>query len=135
MVGRECARWLKDHGGKIEIITTRNYLPLKTAFYAEWLVFHDRSIAESFLSAWPRYDAQKQFEILRSQRGSLKEKTEQRLKSGKYDLSCLAEQDRLPVARRYVELTEKLNHLDQHIKDIELAQTFGVGWTKQISTQ
>jgi hypothetical protein len=81
MVGRRCADWLSKHGGKIELIATQNYIPLKTAFCAEWLVLHGSAVAESFLSAWPRYDSQKQIETLRTEREALEEKIEQRLKT------------------------------------------------------
>ena len=128
MVGRRCADWLEEHRGQIELITTRNYIPLKTAFHANWLAFHDPAIAESFLAAWPRYDAQKQLKSLRTERESLAGKIEQRLPTGKFDLSRLPEQDRLPVARRYVELREKLSDLDQYIKDLEFAAELSKQW-------
>ncbi len=64
MVGRRCAGWVNEHRDKIELISTRNYLPLKTAVYAHWLVFHDPALASSFLAAFPRYSAEEQMENL-----------------------------------------------------------------------
>lgn len=54
IVGRRCAQWVTDHRDNIELISTKNYILPRTAFYARWLAFRDPAFAESFLEAWPR---------------------------------------------------------------------------------
>ena len=47
----------------------------------------------------------------------------------------VVEQDRLPVARRYIELTEKLRETEQRIKDLQLAGDLAIQWAgKAVST-
>jgi len=50
----------------------------------------------------------------------------------KGDLGRLPEQDRLSVARRLIELHEKLRDLDPLIKDLELVAEFAKHWVTQI---
>ena len=65
---------------------------------------------------------------LKAERDVAVEKIERRLRTGKFDLSRLPEQDRLPVARRYIELTEKLLETEQHLKDLQLAGVLAIQW-------
>jgi hypothetical protein len=132
IVGRRCALWLTGNGGKVDLIGTRNYLHPKTAVYAHWLAFRPPALADSFLAAWPRYNSEKQIENLRMEREMLAAKIDRRLKTGTFDLSRLPEQDRLPVARRYTDLHEKLSDLDRHIKDLELAAELARQWVTEI---
>jgi predicted ester cyclase len=69
-------------------------------------VFHAAAVVDSFLAAFPRYNTDEQLEKLKGQREALVAKINSRLQTGKFDLSRLPEQDRLPVARRYVEFSE-----------------------------
>jgi hypothetical protein len=110
---------------EIDLISTRNYRHPKTAVYVHWLVFRDPALAESFLAAWPRYSSGEQIENLRTEREMLAAKIDRRLKTGTFDLSRLPEQDRLPVARRYIELHEKLCELDQQVSLIARS----TGWS------
>jgi hypothetical protein len=132
MVGRRCAAWLTEHRDKIDLISTRNYLHPKTAVYAHWLAFRDPALPESFLAVWPRYNSEEQIENLRTERERLAATIDRRLTTGSFDLSRLPEQDRLAVARRYIELHEKLCELDRHIRDLELAAEFAEQWAKQV---
>ena len=47
----------------------------------------------SFLAAFPRYSAEEQMENLRVEREALVANIDRRLQTGKFDLSCLPEQD------------------------------------------
>jgi hypothetical protein len=117
---------------QIDVIGTRNYLHPKTAVYAHWLAFRDPTLAESFVAAWPRYDSEEQIGALRTEREMVAATIDRRVKTGTFNLSGLPEQERLPVARRYIELHEKLSELDRHIKHLELAAEFAKQWATQI---
>jgi hypothetical protein len=55
LAGRRCAAWVKSQKDrdKIGLVETRNYIPLKTAFYATWLVFEEQAASAKFLEAFP----------------------------------------------------------------------------------
>jgi len=93
---------------------------------------HDPAVAQLFLSAWPRYDRQRQVKSLSTARELLAEKIEQRMEGGKFDPSRLPERDRLPVARRYIELRQRLSDLDRHIEDLEHAGEFEKQWATRL---
>jgi hypothetical protein len=134
LVGRRCAAWVNEHS-TVRLVRTRNYLPLKTSVHAHWLAFETRAIVDEFVAAFPRYDLAARVNALNSERDVAAEKIERRLRTGKFDLSRLPEQDRLPVARRYIELTEKLRETEQRIKDLQLAGDLAIQWAgKAVST-
>jgi len=132
-IGRQCAAWVFQRRENIDFIRTRNYLPLKTAVHLHWLAFPDRTSAQAFLAAWAHHDSQKQLEKLSAERGELVQRIDRRLQIGRFDLSRLPEQDRLPVARRYIDLQERVGELSRHIQDLELAASLGRQWSTQIS--
>lgn len=91
LVGRRCAAWVNEHGNEIELVSTRNYVPLKTSFHAYWLAFHDSALVDSFIAAVPHYNIADQLTRLRAERESLFAKINSRLQTGKFDLSRLPE--------------------------------------------
>ncbi len=128
LVGRRCAAWVTECCSTVRLVRTRNYLPPKTSVHAHWLAFEARSIAEEFVVAFPRYDLEARVNALNAERDVAVEKIERRLSTGKFDLSRLPEQDRLPVARRYIELADELLETEQRIKDLQLAGVLAIQW-------
>src|SRR4051812_15227185 len=132
LVGRRCAAWVTERRSTVRLIRTRNYLPLKTSVHAHWLAFEAPAIAESFVAAFPRYDLEARVNELKAELDVAVEKIEGRLRTGKFDLSRLPEQDRLPVARGYIELAEKLLETEQRIKDLQLAGVLAIQWAGKV---
>jgi len=66
------------------------------------------------------------------QHASCWRKIEQRMEGSKFDPSHLPERDWLPVARRYMELRQRLSDLDRHIEDLDLAGEFGKQWATRL---
>ena len=54
LAGRRCAAWVKsqEDRDKIGLVETRNYIPVKTAFYATWWCLRNRPHPRS---SWKRF--------------------------------------------------------------------------------
>jgi hypothetical protein len=66
LLGGNACRWVieKQKTHDIRRICTRNYIPIKTAFYAQWLVFFDDKIAKEFTAKFPQYDQISHIELI-----------------------------------------------------------------------
>ena len=105
LVGRRCAAWVNARLERdvIELIHTRDYIPLQTAFYAKWLLFRDEAAATAFLDAWPRHRLNERLAKLDEERRALTFKLEQRLKRGDFNLGRIGDdrqrEPRAPIRR------------------------------------
>jgi hypothetical protein len=134
IVGRRCADWVRDRqgDGAIRLLSTRNYVPPKTAVYAHWLSFRESPLADDFLNAFPRYRIEEWIEKLRWEREVLEKKVEQRLKRRGYDLSRIGEEQRRTVAQRFVEAQDKIGDLALFQRQLETVGKLPQAWCTQI---
>jgi hypothetical protein len=131
LVGRRCSAWLnarKDRD-QITLVGTRNYIPLKTALYAQWLLFQNEATYREFVQAFPRYSLDIRLTELGQERAALAANLDHRLQRGDFDLSRIGtEQQRTNLALRYVELTEKLRQLHEDFRLLETVKVLSVKW-------
>ena len=131
LAGRRCAAWVKSQKDrdKMELVETRNYIPLKTAFYATWLVFEEQAASEKFLEAFPYLHLDERISKIAEEREALAANLDRRRHRRDFDLSRVGdEQQRENLARRYIETADKIRHLNAHLKLIETAKGLGVEW-------
>jgi len=131
LTGRRCATWIKARLDRdvIELIQTRNYIPLKTAFYSEWLLFRDEAVAAAFLDVWPHYRLDERLGKIDEERDALATKLQRRLKRGDFDLSRIGDDSqRENLAKRYVETTETLRGLSSQLQLLETAKGLAHKW-------
>ncbi len=125
LVGRRCATWVRARLERdvIELIHTRDYIPLQTAFYAKWLLFRDEAAATAFLEAWPRYRMDERLAKLDEERQALALKLQQRLKRGDFNLGRIGDdRQRENLAHRYVETATTLRGLGSQRRLLETAE-------------
>jgi hypothetical protein len=134
LVGTRCGDWVRIHKGEglIKLVTTRTFIPPKTAFYLNWLVFQDDALAEEFLRCFPKYDFDLGIEKLRGERESLELALIERTNRGGFDLSRFSEWQRASIARRYVEIHEKIEDLREYESGIERARGLGEEWQNRL---
>ena len=135
LVGRRCAAWVHEHCSTIRLVRTRNYLPPKTSVHAHWLAFEAPAMAEVFVTAFPQYDLEARVNALNAERDIAVAQIERRLRTSRLDLGRLLEHDRLPVARKYIELTDKLLETEHRIKDLQLAGDLAIQWARKADQQ
>ena len=131
MPGRRCTGWInawKDRA-KIALIETRNYVPPKTAFYAEWLLLESEAAFVEFLQDFPHYSLGARLAKINDEREALAADLERRVKRRDFDLSRVGdEQQRTNLARRYVEMTDKLHQLHADFRLLETAKVLSGKW-------
>ena len=135
LAGRRCAAWVKSQKDrdKIGLVETRNYIPLKTAFYATWLVFEEQAASEKFLEAFPYLRLDERISKITEEREALAADLDRRRHRRDFDLSRVGdEQQRENLARRYVETTDKLRQLGAHFRLLETAKGLGTEWQDKI---
>ena len=135
LAGRRCAAWVKSQKDrdKIGLVETRNYIPLKTAFYATWLVFQDQSASEKFLEAFPYLRLDERISKITEEREALVADLDRRRHRRDFDLSRVGdEQQRTNLARRYVEATDKLHQLDVQFRLLETAKELVPEWQDKL---
>ncbi len=133
LVGRRCAAWVEARLERdvIELIHTRDYIPLQTAFYAKWLLFRDEAAATASLrlgraTAWMSG-------LRRSTRNALALKLEQRLKRGDFNLGRIGDdRQRENLARRYVETATTLRGLRSQRRLLETAEGAAQTWQAKL---
>ena len=131
LAGRRCAAWVKSQKDrdKIGLVETRNYIPLKTAFYATWLLFQEDAKSVEFLEAFPHYRLDERLTKIDEEREALAADLDRRRNRRDFDLSRVGdEQQRENLARRYVETTDKLRQLGTHFRLLETAKGLGSEW-------
>src|SRR6266404_9989982 len=62
LFGRKVTEWVREHQDSVSLLSTRNYIPKKTALYLTWAAFEDQALATSFLDIWPHYNIDRQIE-------------------------------------------------------------------------
>ena len=102
----------KNDQENIGLVETRNYIPLKTAFYATWLLFQEDAKSVEFLEAFPHYRLDERLTKIAEERDALAADLDRRRIRRDFDLSCVGdEQQRVNLARRYAETTDKLRRV------------------------
>ena len=125
LAGRRCAVWLKAQKDqeKIRFVETRNYVPRQTAFYAQWLLFEEETAFREFLEAFPHHGLEARLAKIAEERDALAAELDRRLVRHDFDLSRVGdEQQRINLARRYVEKTDELRQLGRNFRLLEIAQ-------------
>jgi hypothetical protein len=130
IVGRRCAEWIRARRGEggIRAIATRNYIEPKTAVYVNWALFREDALAGEFLDVFPRYEFEARLERIRRVRQDLEEDLEQRLRRGGFDLGRFGEDQRGVIARRYVEIHDKIADLRRQERWLERANRLAEEW-------
>ena len=111
LMGRRCAAWVKAKTDQenIRLVETRNYVPRQTAFYAHWLLFEKEAAFLEFLEAFPHHGLDARLAKIAEERDASAADLDRRLYRRDFDLSRVGdEQQRINLARRYVETTDKL---------------------------
>jgi hypothetical protein len=135
LVGRRSLAWIdaRKNQAKITFVETRNYVPLKTAFYAEWLVFETEAMCAEFVQTFPIYCLNIRLAKINGEREALATDLDRRRKRGDFDLSRVgAEQQRADLARQYVEKTDKLHQLQDDLRLLKTAKQFRDEWQEKL---
>ncbi len=135
LAGRRCAAWVKAQKDqdKIRLVETRNYVPRQTAFYATWLLFQEEAKFVEFLGAFPHHRLEARLVKITEEREALVADLDLRLHRRDFDLSRVGdEQQRINLARRYVETTDKLRQLDVQFRLLETAKGLSGEWQDKI---
>lgn len=134
LLGGNAYRWVveKQKTYDVKRICTRNYIPLKTAFYANWLVFKDDILAQEFLKKYPQFNIDLFIEKLRDDHDRLKDKIDIKLKRGAYDLSKYPSDQRLSAAQRFVEIDKQIRALEERVRCLDTANKLADEWSMKI---
>jgi hypothetical protein len=137
LAGHDCIVWAnarKDRD-KIALIETRNYIPPKTAFYAQWLRFHNKDAFLEFLQAFPHHSLDTRIAKIIEEREALLADVDRRVKRRDFDLSLVGdEHQRTNLARRYVEMSDKLRQVETEVRLLESAKVLRVKWQESYET-
>ena len=134
--GRRFTAWIngRKNQDKIGLIETRNYIPPKTAFYAEWLLLESEAAFEEFLEAFPHYCLDTRIAKINEEREALAADLKRRTERRDFDLSHVGdEKQRENLARRYVETREKLWALQEHSRLLDMADRVRQEWEAKLS--
>lgn len=135
LLGGNAYRWVieKQKIYDIRRICTRNYLPIKTAFYANWLVFFDDEIVDEFMEKFPQYKIESHIEIIKYDLADLQGMINGKLVRGAYDLSKYPPDQRRAAAQRFIELDNQVRHLAERLRYLETAKKLADKWSTEIS--
>jgi len=135
LAGRDCAAWVKarDDQGKIVLVETTNYLPRQTAIYAQWLLFENEAELQEFLKEFPQYRLDARLAKTREERQALAAGFDRELIRRDFDLSRVRdERQRISLARRYIEIADKLRKLSADIRLSESTKELETEWQDKL---
>jgi hypothetical protein len=134
IAGGNVSRWVieqaRDHD--IRLVHTRNYIPLKTAFHADWLLVQEAQMVAALVGKLSQFNTPSVIEKLKQERDDLAEGLELRARAGGYDLSKLPSDQRRSVADRFIEADAKVNDLSERIDLLETAEGLRSEWFEAI---
>jgi hypothetical protein len=130
-------RWIVENQKKHDIrrIGTRNYIPRQTAYYANWLLFLNKNLAEDFSKKFPQYDVTTRIQKVEEQLAELELHLEKKLNRGAYDLSRYPSDQRRAAAQRYLENDKKKEELKLERDHLTLAKKLKKDWVGVISNE
>ena len=133
-LGGNVSRWVIDQarGHDVRLVHTRNYIPLKTAFHADWLLVQETELAVALVEKFPQFNTLTVVELLKRERDALAETLEERARAGRYDLSLLPADQRRAVADRFREADNKVKELSERIELLETAEGMRSEWREVI---
>jgi hypothetical protein len=134
IAGGNVARWAIEQAKvhDIRLVHTRNYVPLKTAFHADWLFVQEGEIAAALVERFPQFDTPRTVEKLTQERDALAEVLKQQSRKGKYDLGKLPPDRRRSAADRFIETDNKVKDLSERIDLLETAEGLRSEWSEAI---
>ena len=135
LAGRRCAAWVKAKKDqeRIRLVETRNYIPRQTTFCAHWLLFEEEAAFLEFLEAFPRHRLDARLVQIAAEREALAADLDRRRIRRDFDLSRVGdEQQRINLARRYVETTHKIRQLGSQFRLLETAKGLAVEWEDRL---
>jgi hypothetical protein len=135
-VGQRCAKWVASQHERcsIELLQTRNFMPINTAFYCDWLSFGDEAVAQHFVEMFPQLCLERRLAKLSLDTEDLSEKLKRRLKRGDFDLGRVGdERQRENLAARFLDMTKSLSQLHAQKKLLEKARELSVGWQTRLA--
>ena len=130
-------RWILENQKKHDIrrIGTRNYIPRQTAYYANWLLFLNKNLAQDFSEKFPQYDESVRVQKVANQLTELENYVEKKLNRGAYDLSRYPADQRCAAAQRYLENAKKIEEMKLERDHLTLAQKLKIDWVCVISNE
>lgn len=137
ILGGNACRWIIDKQRSFDIrrISTRNYIPRQTAFYANWLIFFDADIAKEFVNKFPHLNIENQLKTYKEELSSLESKLAEKTSRGAYDLSRYPADQRLPAAQRYIDINIQSRDLAEYVALLETAINLREGWESLIDKE
>ena len=135
LAGRKSLAWIqaRQDRGSIKLIGTRNYVPLQTAFYANWLVIGDEAVAREFLEAFPSWNLDFRLAKLSDEIQKSIADIKLRLDRGDFNLGRVGnEEQRENLARRYVEIADKRHQSETDFRLLEMAKELGEKWQSKL---
>lgn len=136
LASHRCGAWIdaRKNQDKIALIETRNYFPPKTAFYAQWLQFQNESAFLEFLQTFPHYSLDTRLVKTNEEREALAADLKRRIDRGDFDLSRVGdEKQRENLARRYIEIRQKILALEEDYRLLDLGDRFRGEWEAKMS--
>lgn len=133
--GRKSLAWIqaRPDRGSIKLIGTRDYVPLQTAFYANWLVIGDEATAREFLEVFPGWNLDFRLAKLSDEIQKSIADRKLRLDRGDFNLGRIgSEEQRTNLAKRYVEIADNLHRLDTDFRLLKMAKELAEKWQSQL---
>jgi hypothetical protein len=137
ILGGNAYRWIveKKKNHDIRRICTRNYIPIKTAFYANWLVFKENTDALGFMDKFPQYRTNKFLEKIENDLTDLTKQVDEKIIRKAYDISCYPVEQRRAAAFRYIKFDDQIRELKENIEFLHIAERFRVEWTRTLANE
>lgn len=135
LLGGTPYRWVaeKQKTHDIKRICTRNYIPVRTAIYANWLVFNDDIVAQEFVTKFPQFKTDLYMKKLKDDHDELQDKVNIKLTRGAFDLSKYPPDQRRSAARRFIEFDDQITALAERVRYLDMANRFADEWSKKIT--
>ena len=131
-IGKHTYQWLSanaEYRNAWRLITTRTFVPPKTALYCHWLFFLNEALEQRFLEQFPRMSRVAQVQALSEKLSELRTSLEKGLAAGGYDLSKSAPQSRGDVARSFLRKHEEIESLKTELDQLLRQEQEMVRWS------
>jgi hypothetical protein len=129
-IGGNGTRWIDDEKrrSKILMIETRNYIPHKTAFYANWLVFSDEASADAFCQKFDWANNAKQIKNIEARLEEAATVSDAKVRSGSFDLIKAPAEQRRSIVQRFIKMDDEIRDLRERLEFLTIAETLKNDW-------
>ena len=111
-------RWLQataEYRNAWRLIMTREFVPLRTAVYCNWLLFANDELEQRFLKQFPGMSIDVRTKMLSQKLDELRASLEKGVTAGGYDLRKTSPKSRRHVAAAYIEKYEEIEKLQAEL--------------------